>query len=74
MLKLLKTLVRNVDIDLKNNVIPKWHDESHLNRYFIDHTPTVFLSPSYCFPLGEDSPFEPKLVTLINKPAEELRK
>jgi histo-blood group ABO system transferase len=73
-LKLLEVLVRNVDIDEKNKVIPKWHDESHLNRYFVDHTPTVFLSPSYCFPVGWDLPFEPKLVTLYNKPAEELRK
>ncbi len=73
-LKLLETTVRNVDADLKKNVIPKWHDEGHLNRYFIDHTPTVFLTPSYCFPLGWDLPFEPKLVTLVNKSAEELRK
>lgn len=71
---LLETVIRNVDTDLAKNIIPKWHDESYINRYFIDHTPTVFLSPSYCFPLGWDLPFEPKLVTLVDKPVEELRK
>lgn len=26
-----------------------WHDESHMNRYLIDHPPTVILPPAYCF-------------------------
>jgi histo-blood group ABO system transferase len=69
-LMLLETAIRNVDRDLKNNVMPKWHDEGYINRYFIDHPPTVFLSPSYCFPLGWNIPFEPKLATLVNKSSE----
>ncbi len=72
-IKLFEVNVRNVDIDLKKGVIPKWHDEGHLNRYFIDHRPTVLLTPSYCFPDGWDLPFEPKLVALVNK-SENLRK
>lgn len=70
--KMLTTLVRNVNSDLKKNLIPKWHDESYLNRYFIDHPPMI-LSPSYCFPEGWDLPFAPKLITLVNK-SPELRK
>ena len=27
-----------------------WHDESHWNRYLIDHPPTVELSPAYMSP------------------------
>lgn len=42
--------VGNIMKDLDKNIIARWHDESHLNRYYIDHKPTVILSPSYCYP------------------------
>jgi histo-blood group ABO system transferase len=50
--------------DLANGIIAKWHDESHLNRYFIDNPPTVILSPSYCYPEYWDLPFVPRLIAL----------
>jgi histo-blood group ABO system transferase len=72
-LKLLKTLVKNVDNDLEKNFIAIWHDESHLNRYFITNPPSLVLSPSYCHPDNEarnyckvpgsrEFPFPPKLI------------
>ncbi len=73
MIKLFEVNVQHVDKDLKKGVVPKWHDEGHLNRYFIDHPPTVLLSSSYCFPEGWDLPFEPRLVALVNK-SKSLRK
>ena len=48
--KMMDRLTEKVQIDLDNNFIAVWHDESHLNRYFIDHKPTVILSPNYCCP------------------------
>jgi histo-blood group ABO system transferase len=30
--------------------VAQWHDESHLNKYLVEHPPTVVLDPSYCFP------------------------
>lgn len=39
-----------IDHDKNNNCIAIWHDESYLNRYFINHPPTKILSPAYCFP------------------------
>ena len=55
---------KNIDIDLNNNIIAVWHDESHLNRYFIDNKPEIELSPSYCYPENWNLPFEKKLIAL----------
>jgi len=49
-LKLVKECSENIKKDLSNNFIAKWHDESHLNRYFVDNPPTLILNPSYCYP------------------------
>ncbi len=49
-LKLAKTIYENVDEDLKKKYIAIWHDESHLNRYFINFKPTVILTPEYGWP------------------------
>jgi histo-blood group ABO system transferase len=49
-LEMAKVISENVNKDLKTGYTAVWHDESHLNRYLIDHQPTVILNPSYCFP------------------------
>ena len=46
-LKMSETLSKNIYQDFLNNIISIWHDESHMNRYFIDHPPTKILDPSY---------------------------
>lgn len=63
-LKLLQTLTHNIDIDLKKNFIAVWHDESHLNRYFIDNPPTKMLSPEYCYPESWKLPYKKRLLAL----------
>ena len=62
-LKMIKTLANNIQEDLKNNIIAVWHDESHMNRYFINNPPKK-LNPSYCFPESWSIPFEKKLLAL----------
>lgn len=61
-LELIKELKKNIDIDNNNQVIAKWHDESHINRYIIDHNNWMMLSPSYCYAEGWNIPFEPKIL------------
>lgn len=52
-----------VDKDLEKDIIAVWHDESQMNRYFIDNPPKM-LSPSYCYPENWNIPFEKKLLAL----------
>lgn len=62
-LKMSEIIKNNVDKDLENRLIAVWHDESHINRYFIDNPPKV-LNPSYCYPESWNLPFEKKLLAL----------
>lgn len=49
-LEMARIVTLNIRNDLVNKIIAVWHDESHINRYYIDNLPTVVLSPSYCYP------------------------
>lgn len=55
-------LAQCIDEDLNRGIIAKWHDESHLNRFFADHPPDVELSPAYCYPEKMSLPFKPKII------------
>lgn len=46
---------KNIDLDTKAGITAKWHDEGHLNRYFVDHPPITSLSPYYLYP---DPPYD----------------
>lgn len=72
-LKMAKVLSDRILEDKKNGIIAVWHDESHMNRYFIDNEPTVVLDPSYCYPESWEIPFSKKLLAL-DKNHEEMRK
>ena len=75
-LEMAKTITENIKIDLQKNYIAIWHDESHLNRYFVDHPPTTILDRSYCYPEnGEKIGYPtctPKLLAL-DKDHDEIR-
>lgn len=63
-LKMSKTIKKNIDIDLNHGIIAKWHDESHLNFYLAKNPPEKELDPGYCYPEGENIPYEPKILAL----------
>ena len=69
-IKLTKAITDNICIDLARGYIAINNDESHLNRYFIDHKPTVILSPSYCHFENWRSPYPKKLVALVKSVSE----
>jgi histo-blood group ABO system transferase len=65
-LALVKAASESVDIDLARGYIACCNDESHLNRYFIDHQPHI-LSPSYCYFEGWRSPYYPRIIAIVDK-------
>lgn len=67
--------------DQANGIMPVWHDESVLNRYFSDHEPNIILSPAYHYPqddierykrIWHPDTFQPKLL-LLKKEHQEVR-
>jgi histo-blood group ABO system transferase len=73
-LHLIETLTNRIHIDLARGYIAWAHDESHLNRYFIDCKPTCILSPSYCHFDHWRSPYPRKIVAFDNKDYAAVRK
>lgn len=63
-LNMAEVIKQQVDADARKGIVAVWHDESHLNRYFIDHPPTVTLDPGYCYPEPSPVPFTPRLMAL----------
>lgn len=62
----------NINTDLQKDFIAIWHDESHWNRYCIDHKPTIILNPSYCYPENWTLPY-PKKILALDKNHSEYR-
>ncbi|MBE6105753.1 family 6 glucosyltransferase [Anaerovibrio lipolyticus] len=60
--KLILDLEKNIDIDYQKGIIALWHDESHLNKYILNHSYKI-LDPSYVFPEDcEKMPFDKKIL------------
>lgn len=71
-----KAMKKTIDYDFARNYVAIWNDESHWNRYLLDHEPAVICTPSYIYP---DSlidtyykpiwgvAYPPKIITLTKK-------
>jgi hypothetical protein len=65
MIELFKVCEKNVDLDLDKGIIAAWWDESHMNKYFIDHPPKK-LHPGYAYPEMLNLKYE-KLILQLEK-------
>lgn len=61
-LSMCEELKSNINEDLKNNVIARWHDESHLNHFINTNISYRLLDSGFCYPVGFDVPFEKKII------------
>lgn len=65
--EMIEELSRRTQIDLENDVIAQWHDESQMNKYFAERKEDVhILGPEYAYPeiFSTYCTFEPKIVHL----------
>lgn len=47
----METLAAQPRQDIDNGIMARWHDESHLNSFYVKHKSRVHtLSPSYAYP------------------------
>jgi hypothetical protein len=62
-LEMCRVCSSNIDEDLKRNIVAVWWDESHMNRYFMDHPPKA-LDPGYSYPEMLDFPYTKRILQL----------
>ena len=57
-------LDEHIDDDDANKIMACWHDESHMNWYFLNNPPTLILNPGYCYPEKATLPYTKRILAL----------
>jgi hypothetical protein len=57
---------KNIEQDSANNIVAKWHDESHWNKYLETYKNVKILHPGYLYPEAGAIPYE-KIIMIRDK-------
>jgi len=57
---------KNIELDKKNGIVAKWHDESHWNKYLEKRTDVKILHSGYLYPEASAIPFK-KMILVRDK-------
>jgi hypothetical protein len=60
-IELAETCSKNIHNDIRNGIMARFHDESHLNKYLRMRRCLIY-SPSYSYPEGKHIPFDKKII------------
>jgi hypothetical protein len=77
-LAMMSEIVAAIDVDEAKGVVPHFHEEAHLNKFFVDNPPDKFLHPGYVYPEGivlwsKQFGFPKKLIVSRKKPEDKNR-
>lgn len=61
-----KEIKKNIDLDIKNNLLAIWHDESHWNKYLETYKNIKILDPGYLYPEAAKISFK-KMIMIRDK-------
>lgn len=63
-IEMAEKISKNIDLDLEDGIIAIWHDESHLNKYFMDNKPDTILGMGFSCPSEYEYGNNPTIVFL----------
>lgn len=66
-LEMSEKICSNIDEDLSKGIIAVWHDESHINRFFLDNPPNFIMEPPFAVAESLTQRYELSKILFLDK-------